>query len=85
MYFNTKNLKKKRKLNYVKVESFFLKKTKKINYELNLFKNDKIYLIFYILFLKLINYIYIKHILLYDKKRVKNRKSFITIKLTIFC
>ena len=50
IYLNTKNLKykknskkKNQKLNYVKIESFFIKKIKKtINYELNLFKNVKV-------------------------------------------
>ncbi len=56
-----KNLKIKKlnkKLNYVKVKSFFVKKTKiLINYELDLFKNVKVFLIFYILLLKLTNLI----------------------------
>ena len=63
IYFNTKNLKnkknnkKKRKLNHVKIESFFIKKIKKtINYKLNLLKNVKIYSIFYILILKSIDF-----------------------------
>ena len=45
-----------KKLNYIKVKSFFVKKTKKlINYELDLFKNVKIFLVFYILLLELAN------------------------------
>ena len=64
IYFNTKNLKYKkkskkrnRKLNYVKIELFFIKKIKKtINYELNLFKNVKIYSIFHVSFLKSIDF-----------------------------
>ena len=60
----TKNLKKKKqgskqynkKLNHVKVGLFFIKKTKKlVNYKLNLLKDTKIYLIFYIFLLKLVN------------------------------
>jgi len=43
-------------LNYVKVELFLVKKTKKsINYELDLLKNVKVFLVFYILLLKLAN------------------------------
>ena len=48
-----KNKTKSKKLNYIKIESFFIKKIKKtINYELNLFKNVKIYskLIIYFIF-----------------------------------
>ncbi len=59
IYLFTKNLKTKKlskKLNYIKVKSFFVKKIKKlINYELDLLKNVKIFLIFYILLLKLID------------------------------
>jgi len=59
MYLLTKNLKikkKSKKLNYVKVESFFIKEVKKsINYELDLFKNVKVFLIFYISLLKLVD------------------------------
>ncbi len=59
MYLLTKNLKTKKsskKLNYVKVESFLVKKTKRsINYELDLLKNAKIFLVFYILLLELAN------------------------------
>ncbi len=45
-------------MNYVKVESFFVKKTKRlVNYEFNLFKNVKVFLVFYILLLKLTNLI----------------------------
>ena len=56
MYLLTKNLKTKKinkKLNYMKIDLFFVKKQKKsINYELNLFSNIKIHSIFYILLLK---------------------------------
>ncbi len=45
-------------MNYIKIKLFFIKKIKKlINYKLNLFKNIKIFLIFYILLLKLANLI----------------------------
>ncbi len=61
IYFLTKNLKTRKsskKLNYVKVESFLIKKTKKsINYELDLSKDAKVFLIFYILLLKSTNLI----------------------------
>jgi hypothetical protein len=41
-------------LNHVKVESFLVKKIKKsVNYELDLFKNVKVFLVFYISLLKL--------------------------------
>ena len=59
IYLFTKNLRTRKlnkKLNYIKVRLFFVKKTKKsINYKLDLFKNVKIFLIFYILLLKLAN------------------------------
>ena len=43
-------------MNHVKVESFLVKKTKRlINYKIDLFKNVKIFLVFYILLLKLAN------------------------------
>jgi len=56
MYLLTKNLKikkKSKKLNHVKIESFFIKAIKKsINYELDLLKNVKVFLVFHILLLK---------------------------------
>ena len=59
IYFLTKNIKKKsknKKLNFVKIEAFFIKRIKRFkSYELNLFKNAKIYLIFNISLLKLID------------------------------
>ncbi len=59
IYLFTKNLKTRKlskKLNHVKVESFLVKKTKKsINYKLDLFKNVKVFLVFYILLLKSTN------------------------------
>ena len=52
VYLLTKNLTIKRlnkKLNYTKIESFFIKAVKEsVNYELSLFKNIRIYSIFYI-------------------------------------
>ncbi len=59
MYLFTKNLRTRKlskKLNHVKVESFFVKKTKRsINYKLDLPKDVKIFLVFYILLLELID------------------------------
>jgi len=60
MYLLTKNLKirkKSKKLNHVKIESFFIKAIKEsINYELDLFKNVKIFLVFYISLLKSVDF-----------------------------
>jgi len=59
VYLFTKNLKirkSNKKLNHVKIELFLIKKTKKlINYELDLFKNVKVFLVFHISLLKLID------------------------------
>ena len=59
VYLLIKNLKiwkKSKKLNYVKVEIFFIKVKKKvIKYKLKLAKKSKIWLIFYMLVLKLVN------------------------------
>ncbi len=59
MYLLTKNLKikkKSKKLDHVKVESFFIKAIKEsINYELDLSKNVKVFPMFYILLLELAN------------------------------
>jgi hypothetical protein len=56
MYLLTKNLKikkKSKKLDYVKIESFFIKAVKRlVNYELDLLKNVKVFLVFYISLLK---------------------------------
>jgi len=56
MYLLTKNLKikkKSKKLNYVKIESFFIKEVKRsVNYELDLSKNVKVFLVFHISLLK---------------------------------
>ena len=56
-YFFTKNLKinkrKSKKLDHVKVESFFIKVVKdQINYELNFFVDIKIFFIFHVFMLK---------------------------------
>jgi len=52
MYLLTKNLKirkKSKKLNHVKVESFFIKAVKElVNYELDLLKNARVFSVFYI-------------------------------------
>jgi len=60
VYLLTKNLKikkKSKKLNHVKIESFFIKVVKKlINYELDLFKNAKVFLIFHISLLKSVDF-----------------------------
>jgi len=56
IYLLTKNLKirkKSKKLNHVKVESFFIKAVKKsVNYELDLPKNARVFLVFHISLLK---------------------------------
>ncbi len=60
MYLFMKNLKTRKsnkKLNYIKIESFLIKKTKKlINYELDLSKNVKVFLVFHISLLKSIDF-----------------------------
>jgi hypothetical protein len=52
MYLLTKNLKirkKSKKLDHVKVESFFIKEVKKsVNYELDLLKDARVFLVFHI-------------------------------------
>ncbi len=61
IYLFTKNLKIRKlskKLNHVKVESFLVKKIKNlVNYEFDLLKNVKVFLIFYISLLKLVDLI----------------------------
>jgi hypothetical protein len=56
IYLLTKNLKTRKlskKLNHVKVESFLVKKIKKsVNYELDLLKDAKVFLVFHISLLK---------------------------------
>ena len=60
VYLLTKNLKTRKpskKLNHVKVESFLIKKAKEsINYELDLPKNVKVFLVFHVLLLKSIDF-----------------------------
>jgi hypothetical protein len=56
MYLLTKNLKirkKSKKLDHVKVESFFIKAIKElVNYELDLFKDVRVFSVFHISLLK---------------------------------
>jgi len=56
VYLLTKNLKirkKSKKLNHVKIEPFFIKEVKgSVNYELDLFKDAKVFLVFHISLLK---------------------------------
>ncbi len=55
---NLKIRKLNKKLNYVKIKLFLVKKIKRsINYKLDLLKNVKIFLVFYILLLKLVDLI----------------------------
>ena len=61
IYLHTKNLKinkgKSKKLDHVKVESFFIKNVKRLmNYELNLFVDVKVWLVFHVSFLKLTHF-----------------------------
>jgi hypothetical protein len=54
---NLKIRKKSKKLNYIKIKLFFIKVIKKlINYKLDLFKDIKMFLVFYILLLKLFDF-----------------------------
>jgi hypothetical protein len=57
VYLLTKNLRTRRptkKLDYVKVRPFFiLKQTGPVNYQLDLLKDAKIHLVFYVLLLEL--------------------------------
>jgi len=54
---NLKIRKKSKKLNYIKIKLFFIKVIKKlINYKLDLFKDSKMFLVFYILLLKLFDF-----------------------------
>ena len=53
---NLKTKKQNKKLNYIKIELFFIKNQKnRINYKFKLLKNTRIYSIFYILLLKSID------------------------------
>jgi hypothetical protein len=60
MYLLTKNLKirkKSKKLDHVKVESFFIKAIKEsINYELDLLKNVRVFLVFHMSLLKSVDF-----------------------------
>jgi len=59
VYLLTKNMKSKRlskKLDYIKVGPFSIKKAKRlINYKLNLLADAKVYLVFYIFLLELVD------------------------------
>jgi hypothetical protein len=59
VYLLIKNLKirkKSRKLNHVKVELFFIKEVKRsVNYELDLSKNARVFLVFHISLLELVD------------------------------
>ena len=76
MKYKKKSKKRNRKLNHVKIELFFIKKIKKtINYELNLFKNVKVYSIFYISLLKSIDFnIFIQKTFYYTIQKKTNSK-----------
>jgi len=60
VYLLTKNLKikkKSKKLDRVKVESFFIKKVKEsVNYELDLLKDAKVFLVFHISLLESVDF-----------------------------
>ena len=80
VYLFTKNLKKKsksKKLNFVKIKAFFIKKIKEFkSYELNLSRDAKIYLIFDIFLLKLVDLnAFIQKKFRYKKQKKKNSKS----------
>ena len=59
IYLLTRNLKtkkKSKKLNHVKIKSFFIKIVKgSINYELDLLKNVKVFLVFHVSLLELVD------------------------------
>ena len=76
IYFFTKNFKRKnknKKLNSIKIEAFIIKKIKEFkNYELNLSKNARIYSIFDIFLLKLVDpNIFIQETFYYEKQKKK--------------
>jgi hypothetical protein len=60
MYLLTKNLKirkKSRKLNHVKIKSFFIKEVKKsVDYELDLSRDARVFLVFHISLLKSVDF-----------------------------
>ncbi len=77
IYLLTKNLRTKKlskKLNYIKVGPFLVKKTKKsVNYKLDLFKNARIFSVFYILLLKSANLIIFLQNIFYFYLQKKNQ------------
>ncbi len=77
VYFFTKNLrtrKSSKKLNYIKIGLFLVKKTKKsVNYKLDLFKNAKVFSVFYILLLKSVDSNIFIQKTFYYKLQKKNR------------
>ncbi len=77
IYLFTKNLRTKKlnkKLNYIKIELFLVKKTKKsVNYKLDLSKNIKVFSIFYILLLKSADLSISIQKIFYYKLQKKNR------------
>ena len=80
VYLLAKNFKKKsknKKLNFVKVEAFFVKKVKKLkSYELNLLEDARIYSIFDISLLKSIDFnALIQETFHYEKQKKKNSRS----------
>ncbi len=77
IYLFTKNLRTRKlskKLNYIKIELFFVKKTKKsVNYKLDLLKNVKVFSVFYILLLKSADSSTFIQKIFYYKLQKKNR------------
>ncbi len=78
IYLLIKNLKikksKKKKLNYVKVGPFLIKKTKRsVNYKLDLSKNVKVFSVFYILLLESADSSIFIQKIFYYKLQKKNR------------
>ena len=68
-----KNKNKNKKLNFIKIKAFFIKKIKRFkNYKLNLFKNAKVHSIFNISLLKSIDFnIFIQETFHYKKQKEK--------------
>ena len=77
-----KTTKINKKLNHVKIDSFFIKKQKKsINYEMNLFLNIKIHSIFHVSLLKLVDqntFIQNTFHFQYEKKNENEIKTILT-------
>jgi hypothetical protein len=77
IYLLTKNLKirkKSKKLDHVKIESFFIKAVKKsVNYELDLLKNAKVFLVFHISLLKSVDLSTSIQEIFHYKSQKKNR------------